>query len=119
MIERDELIAHLRRAPGWSTLGNAAADQIERDEREIERLTAENARLRQQASGMRAILRAGCDLLANEADALREGISIGGEMSPGPEDQNTVDAIREIEDWIATAGTALNARAALNGEAGK
>lgn len=107
MSERDELVAQLR---GWDHCWPArwletavadAADQIERDGREIERL-------RQQIAGMRAILRAGCDLLSVEADALREGISIRGELRPCPEDQNTVEAIQEIEDWIATAGTALN-----------
>lgn len=56
---------------------------------------------------MRALLRAGCDLLAIESEALREGISIGGVMSPGPEDAHIVEAIREIEDWIASVKATL------------
>lgn len=58
---------------------------------------------------MRALLLAGCDLLAIESECLREGISIGGVMSPGPEDAHTVEAIREIEGWIASATATLTA----------
>lgn len=50
MSERDELVARLRNPLGAGitpTLWlNRAADQIERDKREIERLNAENVRLR-------------------------------------------------------------------------
>lgn len=53
MTERDELLSKLRSwnhcwpAPWLERAVAAAADQIERDGREIERLTAENQRLRE------------------------------------------------------------------------
>ncbi|QLH13545.1 hypothetical protein HYQ43_04495 [Paracoccus pantotrophus] len=58
-------------------------------------------------AGMRALLRAGCDLLAIESEALRDGISVNGVMCPCPEDQATVEAIREMEDWIASVKATL------------
>ncbi|UFS65306.1 Lar family restriction alleviation protein [Paracoccus denitrificans] len=61
----------------------------------------------QTAVGMRALLRAGCDLLALEASALRASISVNGVMCPDPEDQATVESIREIEDWIASVKATL------------
>ena len=64
---------------------------------------AENRRLR-------GMLRDGCDLMAIEVEALKSGISINGEMRPGPEDQNTVDAINELEEWIDRAGRAALAQ---------
>lgn len=60
-----------------------------------------------EAKGMRALLRAGCDLLSIEAEGLRDGISVNGVMRPCPEDQATVEAIREMEDWIASVKATL------------
>ena len=62
---------------------------------------------RKAEAGMRALLRAGCDLLAIEAEGLREGISVNGVMRPCPEDHATVEAIREMEDWIASVKATL------------
>ncbi len=66
-------------------------------------------RAAQTAVAMRALLRAGCELMAVEAEGLRDSISINGVMSPGPEDQATVEAIREMEDWIASVKATLRA----------
>ncbi|MBB4628099.1 hypothetical protein [Paracoccus denitrificans] len=62
---------------------------------------------RKAEAGMRALLLAGCDLLAFEASALRASISVNGVMCPDPEDQATVESIREIEDWIASVKATL------------
>lgn len=104
-----------RVADGW---GNCARDDDMAREIRALATEAETTALAEivkkavdaETRGMRAVLRSGCDLLSVEVDALKAGISIRGEMQPGPEDQHTVDAIREIEDWIATAGTFLTAR---------
>ena len=73
-------------------------------------LRAEVERLRAQAKGMTALLRAGCDLLAIESEALRNSISIIGDpdrLSDDPEDAPTIEAINEIEDWIASVKATL------------
>lgn len=51
---------------------------------------------------MERLLREGADLLQIEADALKEGISIGGDWQANltPDDAHAVAAIREIEEWI-------------------
>lgn len=68
---------------------------------------SEVIQLRAEVEALRALLRTGCDLLAIESEALREGISIGGVMSPGPEDVDAVEALNEIDDWIASATATL------------
>lgn len=73
-------------------------------------LLAEVERLRAQAKGMTALLRAGCDLLAIESEALRNSISIIGDpdrLSDDPEDAPTIETINEIEDWIASVKATL------------
>ena len=73
-------------------------------------LRAEVERLRAQAKGMTALLRAGCDLLAIESEALRNSISIIGDpdrLSDDPEDAPTIETIKEIEDWIASVKATL------------
>lgn len=72
-------------------------------------LLRELIQLRAEVEALRALLRTGCDLLAIEREALREGISIGGVMSPGPEDVVAVEALNEIDDWIASATATLTA----------
>jgi len=67
------------------------------------------AKAQQEIAGMRALLLAGCELLEVEAEGLRDGISINGVMCPCPEDQATVEAIREMEDWIASVKATLRA----------
>ncbi|WP_155987327.1 hypothetical protein [Paracoccus pantotrophus] len=65
---------------------------------------------RKAEAGMRALLRAGCDLLAIESEALRNSIRIVGNpdrMSDAPEDAHAVEAIREMEDWIASVKATL------------
>lgn len=65
---------------------------------------------RKAEAGMRALLRAGCDLLAIESEALRNSIRIVGDpdrLSDAPEDAHAVEAIREIEDWIASVKATL------------
>lgn len=79
----------------------AASLDSERNANNI--LTDENERLR-------GMLRDGCDLMAIEVEAMKSGISINGEMRPGPEDQTTVDAINELEEWIDRAGRAALAQ---------
>lgn len=67
---------------------------------------------RKAEAGMRALLRAGCDLLAIESEALRNSIRIVGNpdrMSDAPEDAHAVEAIREMEDWIASVKATLRA----------
>lgn len=57
----------------------------------------------------RYLLREACDLLAAEAEALKSGIRIGpdGSLSDAPEDAHTVEAIREMEGWIASVKVTL------------
>ena len=56
----------------------------------------------QEIARLRALLREGADLLQVEADALKASIGINGEWESNtdPLDQHTVEAIRELEDWI-------------------
>ena len=62
----------------------------------------ERAKLEMRIDAMWSLLRAGADLLSEEADALKAGIGIAGEWETcsDPVDQPTVEAIREIEAWI-------------------
>ena len=65
---------------------------------------------RKAEAGIRALLRAGCDLLAIESEALRNSIRIVGDpdrLSDAPEDAHAVESIREIEDWIASVKATL------------
>lgn len=64
--QREELVAHLRRTPGWPTLGNAAANQIERDGREINKMH---------------ILEQTIEELKRENKLLREAICAADELS--------------------------------------
>ena len=80
-----------------------AAASLDSERKANELLTDENERLR-------SLLSVGCDLMAIEVEALKCGISINDEMRPGPEDQNTVDAINELEGWIYRAGRAALAQ---------
>lgn len=79
MNERDELVARLQNETRYVELSRAAADaadQIKRDGREIERLTAENQRLRK---------------------ALREceeALNLHGEMSPHMVKGYTLSALK-------------------------
>ncbi|WP_156933654.1 hypothetical protein [Paracoccus sp. J39] len=67
---------------------------------------------RKAEAGMRALLRAGCELMAVEAEGLRNSIRIVGNpdrMSDAPEDAHAVEALREMEDWIASVKATLRA----------
>ncbi|RDD69250.1 hypothetical protein [Paracoccus versutus] len=65
---------------------------------------------RKAEAGMRALLLAGCDLLSIEAEALRNSIRIVGDpdrLSDAPEDAPAVEAITEMDDWIASVKATL------------
>lgn len=59
---------------------------------------------------VRALLRAGCDLMAEEAESLKAGIAIipTGDLSGDPADADAVARINEIEDWIASVAATIN-----------
>jgi len=105
-------------SPGWQPIETAEPSDDELDEAWKSgfnagfgeaKLTQDvtDKMLRDKVAGMRALLLTGCDLLAVEAEGMRDGISINGVMCPDPEDQATVEAIREIEDWIASVKATL------------
>ena len=75
-------------------------------------LRAQSARiaaLEAQLAEAHDLLRSGADLLSVESEALKCGIRIGkdGDLSTAPEDAHTVQAIDEIEGWIANATAAI------------
>lgn len=71
-------------------------------------LRAEVERLRANAKGMRALLRAGCDLLADEYDNLKDSITMpGGGFSTNPLDAWAVEKVVEMDDWIASVKATL------------
>lgn len=91
MNERDELVAYLRRTPGWSTLGNAAADQIERDGRENQDMKAKIAALEEWSvqSEIEAVK------LRRENERLREALT-------------NIQGLYQVTHCHAAARTALN-----------
>lgn len=52
-----------------------------------------------------SLLREARDMLAVEAEALRDGISVNGVVDPTEE--ATLEVIQAMEDWIARASAAL------------
>ena len=59
-------------------------------------------------AGMRALLRTGCDLLADEYDNLKASITMpDGSLSANPLDAWAVEKVAAIEDWIASVKAAL------------
>ena len=63
---------------------------------------------RDAEAGMRALLRAGCDLLADECDNLKASITMpDGSLSANPLDAWAVEKVAAIEDWIASVKAAL------------
>ncbi|AEI70938.1 hypothetical protein [EBPR podovirus 2] len=80
--------------------------QAAKDKARIERLQA-------ALKCARALLRSGADLLSVESEALREGITVNGELRADPEDAPAVEVIEDIEAWIADVADFVNARAAL------
>ena len=103
------LLARLRGQdpiPSRSEVADAIEALAVKDKARIERLEA-------ALKGARALLRSGADLLSVESEALREGITVNGELRADPEDASTVEAIEDIEAWIADVADFVNARAAL------
>ena len=63
---------------------------------------------REAEAGMRALLRAGCDLLADEYDNLKASITMpDGSLSASPLDAWAVKKVAETEDWIASVKATL------------
>ena len=63
---------------------------------------------REAEAGMRALLRAGCDLLADEYDNIKASITMpDGSLSANPLDAWAVKKVAEMEDWIASVKTTL------------
>jgi hypothetical protein len=59
-------------------------------------------------AGMRALLRTGCDLLADECENLKASITMpDGSLSANPLDAWAVEKVAAIEDWIASVKAAL------------
>ena len=59
-------------------------------------------------AGMRALLRTGCDLLADECENLKASITMpDGSFSANPLDAWAVEKVAAIEDWIASVKAAL------------
>ena len=57
---------------------------------------------------MRALLRTGCDLLADEYDNLKASITMpDGSLSANPLDAWAVEKVAAIEDWIASVKAAI------------
>ena len=63
---------------------------------------------REAEAGMRALLRAGCDLLADEYDDIKASITMpDGSLSDNPLDAWAVKKVAEMEDWIASVKATL------------
>ena len=63
---------------------------------------------RKAEAGMRALLRAGCDLLADEYDNIKASITMpDGSLSDNPLDAWAVKKVAEMEDWIASVKATL------------
>ena len=63
---------------------------------------------RSDEAGMRALLRTGCDLLADESENLKASITMpDGSLSANPLDAWAVEKVAAIEDWIASVKAAL------------
>ena len=63
---------------------------------------------REAEAGMRALLRAGCDLLADEYDNIKASITMpDGSLSDNPLDAWAVKKVAEMEDWIASVKATL------------
>ena len=59
-------------------------------------------------AGMRALLRTGCDLLADEYDNLKDSVTMpDGSLSASPLDAWAVEKVAAMEDWIASVKAAL------------
>ena len=69
-------------------------------------------------AGMRALLCAGCDLLANEYDNLKASITMpDGSLSANPLDAWAVENVAAMEDWLASVkATLYPATEASNGD---
>lgn len=102
----DELARLIALAPSLAAEVIALRAQAAKDKARIERLQA-------ALKCARALLRSGADLLSIESEALRTSITVNGELRPDPEDAPAVEAIEEIEAWIADVADFINARAAL------
>ena len=63
---------------------------------------------REAEAGMRALLRAGCDLLADEYDNLKASITMpDGSLSASPLDAWAAEKAAAMDDWIASVKTTL------------
>lgn len=63
---------------------------------------------RKAEAGMRALLLAGCDLLADEYDSLKSSISMpDGSLSPNDLDKWAVEKVAAMDDWIASVKATL------------
>ena len=63
---------------------------------------------REAEAGMRALLRAGCDLLADEYDNLKASITMpDGSLSASPLDAWAAEKAAPMDDWIASVKATL------------
>ncbi|REF72348.1 hypothetical protein [Paracoccus versutus] len=63
---------------------------------------------RKAAAGMRALLLAGCDLLADEYDNIKTSITMpDGSLSTDPLDAWAVEKVSAMDDWIASVKATL------------
>lgn len=59
-------------------------------------------------AGMRALLRTGCDLLADEYDNLKASVTMpDGSLSASPLDAWAVEKVAAMDDWIASVKATL------------
>ncbi|WP_449043767.1 hypothetical protein [Paracoccus versutus] len=79
-------------------------DRLDRMAVEVEQHLAH----RKAEAGMRALLLAGCDLLADEYDNLKSSISMpDGSLSPNDLDKWAVEKVAAMDDWIASVKATL------------